>query len=67
MCRNNGYGIHNPFIKMKRKREEFIARYFEVLIHKAGQELRASLPEEGFISEMQPQADAIVHRLTKEV
>jgi len=52
---------------MKRKREEFIARYLEVLAHKAKQELRAVLPEEGFISEMQPQADAIVHRLTKEV
>jgi hypothetical protein len=52
---------------MIRKREEFIARYLEVLVHKAGQELRANLPEEGIVSEMQPQADAIVHRLTKEV
>jgi hypothetical protein len=52
--------------KMKRRREEFIARYIEVLVHKAIPELRAKLPEEGFVSEMQPQADRIIHELTKE-
>jgi len=52
---------------MKRRREEFIARYIEVLVHKAIPELRAKLPEEGFVSEMQPQADRIVNELTKEV
>ena len=52
---------------MIRKREEFIARYSEILLHKVQQELREHLPEEGIISEMQSQADAIVHSLTKEV
>ena len=52
---------------MMRKREEFIARYLEVLVHKAKQELRIKLPEEGMVAEMQPQADQIIHELTKGV
>jgi len=51
---------------MRRKREEFIARYLEILVHKATPELRRVLPEEGIISEMQPQADRVIHELTRE-
>jgi hypothetical protein len=48
-------------------REEFICRYMEKLNHKVIMELKEQLPAEGFIAELQPQADAIVHSLTKEV
>lgn len=48
-------------------REEFLCKYMEKLNHKIIVELKENLPTEGIVMDMITQANAIVHRLTKEV
>lgn len=46
-------------------KEEFIKRYLERLNHKAAQELKEKLPDEGFFAEMIEDADEIMRSLFK--